>query len=174
MTPTLHRGTRATFLPAGRDGGFSMSEMVMVICILSVLAGITVHSFSQFLTGGKDAVAEERQEMLNQALSRFAQQNDELLSTAQSGSVTDEMLVLRTLQFRDPNNNRAQPGSPYVDPRYNPISSSDPDVYRLRWTGRLFELLKPGQSGMGLLMNFEGSDFTTAFVFPPNFQKAGR
>jgi len=174
MTFTLHRGNRTTFLPAGSERGFSMSEMVMVICILSVLAGITVQTFSQFLGGSKDALAESRQETLNQALSRFAQQNYELLFDARNESVSDELVILRTLQYRDPNINRAQPGSPYVDPRYNPVSSSDTSVHRLRWSGRMFELLKPGQSGTGVLMNFEGTDFTTAFDFPPNFQTAGR
>lgn len=174
MTLSLHRGKRTTFLPAGSERGFSMSEMVMVICILSVLAGITVQTFSQFLDGSKDALAESRQETLNQALSRFAQQNYELLFDARSGSISDEILILRTLQYRDPNIKRAQPGSPYVDPRYNPVTSSDMSVHRLRWSGRMFELLKPGQSGTGILMNFEGTDFTTAFDFPPNFQTAGR
>lgn len=174
MTLTPHRGKRTTFLPAGSERGFSMSEMVMVICILSVLAGIAVQSFSQYLGSSKDALAESRQETLNQALSRFAQQNYELLFDSNSGSVSDEMVVLRSLQYRDPNNNRSQPGSPYVDPRYNPVASSDITVHRLRWSGKMFELLKPGQSGTGILMNFEGTDFTTAFVFPPNFQTAGR
>lgn len=146
----------------------------MVICILSILAGITVQAFSQFLSGSKDALAESRQETLNQALSRFAQQNYELLFDAMTGSVSDEMVILRTLQYRDPNINRAQPGSPYVDPRYNPVASSDSSVHRLRWSGKMFELLKPGDSGTGILMDFEGRDFTTAFAFPPNFQMAGR
>ncbi len=174
MTFTLHRGNRTTFLPAGSERGFSMSEMVIVISIMGVLAGIVVMPMSQFLGASKDALASSRQETLNQALSRFAQQNYELLFDAMNGSVSDEMVILRTLQYRDPNINRAQPGSPYVDPRYNPISSSDSSVHRLRWSGRLFELLKPGQSGTGILMDFEGSDFTTAFDFPPNFQTAGR
>ena len=174
MTQSLHQGKRTTFLPAGSERGFSMSEMVMVICILSVLAGITVQAFSQFLGGSKDALAESRQETLNQALSRFAQQNYELLFDAMNGSVSDELVILRTLQYRDPNINRAQPGSPYVDPRYNPVASSDASVHRLRWSGKMFELIKPGQSGTGVLMNFEGTDFNTAFVFPPNFQMAGR
>ncbi len=174
MTLSLHRGKRTTFLPAGSERGFSMSEMVMVICILSILAGITVQAFSQFLSGSKDALAESRQETLNQALSRFAQQNYELLFDAMTGSVSDEMVILRTLQYRDPNINRAQPGSPYVDPRYNPVASSDSSVHRLRWSGKMFELLKPGDSGTGILMDFEGRDFTTAFAFPPNFQMAGR
>ncbi|MHB1082765.1 MAG: type II secretion system protein [Prosthecobacter sp.] len=174
MTFISQQGNRATFLPAGRERGFSMSEMVIVISIMGVLAGITVMPMNQFLGGSKDALASSRQETLNQAVHRFAQQNYELLFDAMNGSVADEMVILRTLQYRDPNINRAQPGSPYMDPRYNPVSSSDSSVHRLRWSGRLFELLKPGQSGTGILMDFEGRDFTTAFDFPPNFQMAGR
>lgn len=150
-----------------------MSEMVVVICIMAVLAGIVVQSFGQFLGGSKDALAAARQEMLNQALYRFAQQNYEMVFTSMDGAVSDELVILRTLQYRDSNINRAKVGSPYMDPRYNPVSSSGINDYRLRWTGKLYELLKPGQSGTGLLMNFEGTDFTTAFVFPPNFQMAG-
>jgi len=174
MTPSIHRGKRTTYLPAGSERGFSMSELVVVICILSVLAGIAVQSFGQFLSGSKDALAAARQETLNQAVYRFAQQNYELLFTPINGSVADEMVILRTLQYRDPNINRAQPGAPFMDPRYNPVLSSDNTEYRLVWAGRLFQLLKPGQNGTGLKMNFDGNDFTTAFVFPPNFQMAGR
>jgi len=133
-----------------------------------------VAPMTQFYGASKDALASSRQEMLNQGLHRFAQQNYELLFDAMDGTISDEMVVLRTLQYRDPNINRAQPGSPYMDPRYNPVSSSDSTEHRLRWTGKLFELLKPGQNGTGILMDFEGRDFTTAFEFPPNFQMAGR
>ena len=151
-----------------------MSEMVVVISIIGVLSTIAVGSYQQFLGGAKDALAAERQERLNQALNCFAQQNYEMLFNPMEGSVADEMVVLRTLQYRNPDIDRAKFGSPYVDPCYNPVSSSSMAAYRLRWTGRLYELLKPGQSGTGMLMNFEGTDFTTAFVFPPNFQMAGR
>jgi type II secretory pathway pseudopilin PulG len=85
-----------------------MSEMVVVICILSVLSGIAVQTFSQFLGGSQDVLAISRQETLNQALSRFAQQNYELLFDVARDSVADELVVLRTLQYRDPNINRAQ------------------------------------------------------------------
>ena len=174
MTTAFHRKTTNTVLRTRREGGFSMSELVVVISILGVLSSLAIHSFGQFMGGSRDALASERQEMLNQALYRFAQQNYEMVFTASNGAVTDEMVVLRSLQYRDPNIKRAQSGSPYFDPRYNPVSSSDITSHRLRWTGKLFELLKPGQSGTGLLMDFEGQDFTTAFVFPPNFQTAGR
>ncbi|MDZ4406339.1 type II secretion system protein [Prosthecobacter sp.] len=177
MITSTHRGTclrNSASLPRRRERGFSVTELVVTISIMGVLAGITVGSFNQFLGGAKDALAEARQEMLNQALHRFAQQNYEMLFNAMDSATADEMVILRTLQYRDTNLGRAKIGSPYMDPRYNPLSSSSTTLYRLRWTGRMYELLKPGQSGTGLLMNFEGTDFTTAFVFPPNFQMAGR
>lgn len=177
MTISAHRGDCLIppFFPLFRGGrGFSMTELVVSISILGVLAGISVGSFSQFLGGAKEALAAERQEMMNQALHRFAQQNYEMLLNAMDGSTADEMVVLRTLQFRDSDPDRAKFGSPYLDPRYNPQSSNAADQYRLRWTGRMYELLKPGRNGAGLLMNFEGTDFTAAFAFPPNFQMAGR
>ena len=151
-----------------------MSEMVIVISIMGVLASVAVMPMNQFLGVSKDTLASSRQETLNQALSRFAQQNYELLFDAMNSSVADELVILRTLQYRNPNLKRAQPGAPFMDPRYNPVSSSDVSEHRLRWTGKMFELIKPGQSGTGIRMNFEGTDFTTAFVFPPNFQMAGR
>ncbi|MDB6006053.1 MAG: hypothetical protein JWR15_3040 [Prosthecobacter sp.] len=177
MTAYTHRGICLLSRPGhrrGGQGGFSMTEMVMVICILGVLAGISVLGFGGLLDGAKDAVAAERQETLNQSVSRFAQQNYELVFNALSESIADELVILRTLQYRDTRASRAKVGAPYYDPRYNPIASRDVAEYRLRWTGKQFELLKPGKSGTGILMDFEGTDFTTAFVFPPNFQTAGR
>lgn len=155
-------------------GGYSVTELVIAVSIMGILAGVAVGSFQQFLGGGMDALAAERQERFNQALYRFAQQNYDLRLNAVDGSSADEMAILRTLQYRDSDPDRARIGSPYMDPRYNPVSSTASSSYRLRWNGRLFEVLAPGATGTGLLMNFEGTDFTTAFVFPPNFQMAGR
>jgi len=176
MTTSCHSKTS---LPSGRHSarraaGFSMTELVIVISIMAVLAAIVVTPMNQYLSGGKDALAMARQETLNQAVYRFAQQNYELQFGRMDGSIADELVILRTLQYRNPNSNRAQPGSPYFDPRYNPVSSSDSTQHRLRWTGKMYEALQPKQSGTGILMDFEGSDFTTAFDFPPNFQMAGQ
>lgn len=154
--------------------GYSVTELVIAVSIMGILAGVAVGSFQQFLGGGKDALAAERQERLNQALYRFAQQNFDLRLSAMDGSSADEMAILRTLQYRDPDPNRACIGAPFMDPRYNPVTSTASSSHRLRWTGRMFEVLSPGKTGTGLLVNFEGTDFTDAFVFPPNFQMAGR
>lgn len=177
MTASTHREIclpQTTALPSRRPHGFSVTELVITICIMGVLAGIAVGPLNQQLDGARDAVAAARQEMLNQGLHSFAQHNYELLFNPNDAATADEMAILRTLQYRDPNPNRSKIGSPYVDPRYNPVASSSAAQYRLRWKGKLYELLKPGQAGTGLLMNFDGTDFTTAFVFPPNFKTAGR
>ncbi|OYW74383.1 MAG: hypothetical protein B7Z37_17955 [Verrucomicrobia bacterium 12-59-8] len=176
MITCTHRGTclqARGCQPTRRESGFSMTEMVIVISLIGVLAGIVVMPMNQFLAGGKEVLAETRQETLNQAVYRFAQQNYELQFDAMDGSVADELVILRTLQYRDPNINRAKIGSPYFDPRYNPVASSSSSEYRLRWTGKIYDLLVPGQGGTGILINYEGTDFTTAFVFPPDFQMAG-
>lgn len=161
--------------PSGiRRSGYSVTELVVAISIMGVLASLAVTGFNQFLMGGKDVIAAERQEMCNRALHAFAQQNYELLFNPTDTSTADEMVILRTLQYRETDEDKAKVGSPYLDPRYNPLTSSSIDDYRLRWSGKLYELLKPGTAGSGLLINFEGTDFTTAFQFPPNFRMAGR
>jgi len=173
LTTSNHKSQPAAVLTRG-VGGYSVAELVIVISIIGTLAGITVGAMQQFLSGAKDALAAERREILNQSLHRFAQQNYEMLFNAMDSSGADEMVILRTLQYRDTDIDRAKFGSPYIDPCYNPLVSSADWQYRLRWTVKNYILLKPGTVGTGLLMNFEGTDFTEPFDFPPNFQMAGR
>ena len=174
LFPIACRSSAANLPQRRGRAGYSVTELVIVMSIIGVLAGIVVTSFSNLLGGAKDSLAQERREMLNQALHRFAQQNYEMVYQRMDNSAGDELAILITLQYRNPDEDRATIGSPYVDPRYRPISSNANDTYRLRWTGRLFEVLPPGTSGTGLLMNFEGTDFTKPFDFPPNFKMAGR
>ncbi len=155
-------------------GGFSLTEMVLTISIMGTLAGVAVVSFGHLTNSAKEVLAEERLEMLNSGLHRFSQYNYELVFSAQQGSAGDEMLVLRTLQYRHPDDLYAKVGSPYVVPHYNPKISSGSSDYRLTWNGRLYELIRPGSPGTGLKMVFDGSDLTMPFQFPPNFQMAGR
>lgn len=174
MTRTMHSSSKNHSGSSSGAAGFSMTELVIVISILGVLATIAVSTYPSLLESSKVAIASERVECLNRALHTFAQQNYEMVFNRMDSSGADEMVVLRTIQYRNADIDRAKVGSPYFDPRYNPVVSSNATDYRIRWFGRGYELLAPGSSGTGIKMNFDGTDFTTAFVFPPNFQMAGR
>lgn len=155
----------------GRQG-FSMSEMVIVIAILGVLALVIVLSLGSSFNASKDVLATARVEMLNKALHQYAMNHGERVETKKDGSSSDELYVLLDLKFRESDDRLAPPGAPYVPAHYNPEASSSESEYRIRWNGRRFELLRPGQTGLGLKMDFEGTDFTEPTKFPPGYQRA--
>jgi type II secretory pathway pseudopilin PulG len=146
-----------------------MSEMVIVVAIVGVIASIISGSFSELNSSGKRVLAEQRLEMLNTALNRMAMSGRQIFATPQLTSSRDEDLAVMTLQMRDEN----LVGSPFVVPTYLPRASSDTTTYRLRFTGSRFELLLPGQTGTGLKVEFDGSDIGPARVFPPSFRPFG-
>lgn len=157
--------------------GFSITEVTITIAIIGVLAGIAVMRISGTYTSSQEAIAREKVELLNSGLHKFNYSNYEIHPGSlpvQTGTTGDEWAVLRTLQYRNPDEDRASPGSPFVNPCYNPSSSSSTDDFRITWTGRLYKLLKPGETGLGIKVVFDGSDYTTPYVFPPNFSMAGR
>jgi len=156
------------------QAAFSITEIVVTIAILGVLAGVAVVAVNGSFSASQEALARERVELLNHALYQFSLQNYEMVFTARNESGADEVFVLRTLQYRHPQETKAKLGSPYITPAYNPETSSSTADYRIRWTGKLYELLRPGQTGSGIKMMFDSADMTTPFEFPPNFQMAGR
>lgn len=162
--PSSHRYVR----------GFSMTEMVVTISVLGVLAGIAISHVGDALSSSKLVVATEKMEMLNRGLHAYASAVKSLTNgdMAVRADANDEIQVLLTLEYRDPAN--PVPGSPFVDEHYRPKTSSNADEYRLQWAGGLFRLLKPGQSGAGLQVPFDGSDLGTPFKYPPNFHSLGR
>lgn len=154
--------------------GFSLTEMVVTISVLGIVATIALISLNGMFEASVETVARERLETLNSALHKFSTSNYDLTFTAQPASGADELYVLRSLQYRNPNPLLAKVGSPYVPQFYNPTVSSDSNDHRMRWTGKLYELLRPGQAGTGLKIAFDNSDMSGDFEFPPNFQMAGR
>lgn len=154
--------------------GFSMSEMVITISILGVLAASVIMMMGGAFSASQETLAISRVEMLNAALHTWSTANREMSFNRMDASADDEMVVLRDLQFRNPNPAKASIGSPYVVPEYNPKTSSSEEDYRIRWNGRGYELIRPGQAGTGLLMVFDGSDFTTPFQFPEGYQSGSR
>ncbi|MEN3940852.1 prepilin-type N-terminal cleavage/methylation domain-containing protein [Prosthecobacter sp. SYSU 5D2] len=150
--------------------GFSVTELVITIAILGVLAGVVIVSMTGTFGASQETLAKARVEMLNSALHRWAMAYPEMYFPASAGSINDELYVLRALQFRDPDENKAAIGSPFMPPEYNPRDSSSTEDYRIRWNGRIFELLRPGQQGTGLLMVFDASDITDPVTFAEDYK----
>lgn len=150
--------------------GFSVSELVIAIAILGVLAGVVIVGINGAFGASKETLAKARVEMLNTALHRWAMAYPEMYFAADAGSTNDELYVLRALQYRDPNELKAAIGSPFVQPEYNPANSSSREDYRIRWNGSRYELLRPGQEGTGLLMVFDASDITDAVTFDEDYK----
>ncbi|SKA89717.1 hypothetical protein SAMN02745166_01608 [Prosthecobacter debontii] len=151
-----------------------MSELIIAISILGILAGIVIVRMWGAFGASQETLATSRVEMLNSALHSWSSANREMSFMRRDETTSDELVVLRDLQYRNPNQALASVGSPYVPPEYNPGNSSSDKDFRIRWNGRTFELVRPGEAGTGLLMVFDGSDFTEPFPFPENYQSSGR
>lgn len=149
---------------------FSITEMVMAISIMGVLATIIIGSYGELQVSTRTTLANQRLEMLNQGLSRYATANREIVSSPMLGTDQDEQLILMTLQMEL----SGPVAGPHVPPTYLPKGSSNPADYRMRFNGIRFELILPNNPGTGLKVEFDGSDFGLARTFPPNFKPFGR
>ncbi len=153
--------------------GFSFTEMVTTISLLGILAGVVVTRLGGTYENSRAALATERLEILNRNLKERAASMKEYVLTRSDASTDDEFLVLMDLQYRHPDPEKADFNSPYIDPHYRPAKSSSTLDYRLRWTGRMFELLKPGTTGSGLKVAFDGSDVGAPRQYPSNYNSSG-
>jgi type II secretory pathway pseudopilin PulG len=165
------RGSKVSIGRVRKASGFSLPEIIAIIGIIGVLASAAVVSVPRILGSSKSTVARNSVETLNSGLHRFNQSNYELIVTAVSGSADDELAVLRTLQYRDPN--LPAIGSPYVRNDWNPAPSGSASDYRIVWAGTIFQLLEPGTAGTGLKVIFDGTDFGTPYAFPAGYTMAG-
>jgi prepilin-type N-terminal cleavage/methylation domain-containing protein len=166
--PTVTGNARAMH----RRRGLSLPEIVIAVSILGVLLAVAIPQMQGTLSGSKNAVARHVLETLNQAVHRYGQANGEIVETGIALSANEEMRILRDLQWRNPDS--PKPGSPYMRPDWNPNPSSDPQDYRLQWSGLLYSLLPPGSSGAGIKVVFDGSDITTPWIFPDGYKPGGR
>ncbi len=151
-----------------------MVEMIYVVTLLGILAGIAIVNYGKTGDLSKLAVANEKLELLNQGLVAYTAINPRAVDAYPSATTGDgdEKLVLLSLEFRQSVSPTV--GAPYVDPRYRPDSSSDSTKYRYQWSGTMFKLLVPGQSGTGLLEPFDGSDMKEPYPFTDSFRPLGR
>ena len=147
-----------------------MVEMLITIAVIGILASVATVIYSVTLDQSKKILATNVKETLNTAIHRFNASCYELVY-APTGTGTDEVYVLRTLQYRNPNN--PQTGAPFMRNDWDPSESSSTSDYRIAWQGSMFTLLTPGTSGTGLKVAFDGSDLGKTITFPSNFAMAG-
>lgn len=151
--------------------GLSLVEVIATVGIIGILAAIAVPNLGQVLTGSKRGVAANTVETLNKATKKFNHSQWDLRTTPVPNSGADELLILRTLQWRDPNpSGELNASGPFMKPDWNPVASTNVQDYRAEWNGASWRLLEPGTPGGGLRIAFDGSDFGTPFVHPPGFQ----
>jgi type II secretory pathway pseudopilin PulG len=156
---------------AGR-AAFSIAELVVTVAIIGVLAAISIPVYSNARDAAERTLADDHVEALNRAVTTFSQNCWQLPTAANASSTTDELAVVRSLQYQFPSAS-LKPGSPYFDPTYDPQTSSNTAYLRIRWNGKSFERLDFGQAGTGLRFN-SGSDYKkTPYAFPPGYKPEG-
>lgn len=153
---------------------FSLVEVLITIAVIGVLAAIAVPSIGKVVEGSRRGVAENVVQTLNKATREFSHSQWDLRTTPAAGSGGDEMLILRTLQWRDPDTSgELNPKGPFMKNDWNPTTSSNTDDYRAEWTGSAWKLVEPGTAGAGLKIIFDGSDLGTPYVHDSSFTPIG-
>lgn len=157
-----------------RPQGFSLVEMLVVIAIVGILAAIAVPSVSTVNEGSRRGVAQNVVETLNKATREYSHSHYDLRSAHLPASADDEMQLLRTLQWRDPNpSGELNVSGPFMRIDWNPSPSNDAKDYRAEWLGSSWRLLEPGMSGAGLKIVFDGSDLGNPYHHDAGFVPFG-
>lgn len=140
---------RRRFRRPGRAGagGFSLPEVLTIIALVGVLTAMALFAFSGTFDAAEEAVVRENVERLNNAVWTYSQVAEEIPIAPENSATADEDAVLALLRQTDPVD---LPGSPYFSGGQSFVGSSDAEVYRARWNGRIFVVLVPGQAGSGL------------------------
>lgn len=156
-----------------KRGGITLPELITTIGILGILSALVITSYSDLRQRAKESVAEDTVALLNRALLHFNQANWDIVLNPVSDSITDELAVLHSLQWRDSDPSKATPGSPYFPTAFSEIESSSEEDYRIRWNGHTFELLSPGMPGVGIKTGFDSTNASSAYSFPEGYQPLG-
>ncbi len=163
--------------PKSSSAGLSLTEVVITIAVIGIIASIGLGAFGDVTSRSKDAIASNLTEILNQATRKFSHSNWDLRFNAMPDSAGDEIMVLRSLQWREPdgaaNQKEIYYKGPYMRPDWNPATSTSSEDWRIQWTGSSWKLLLPGEAGAGLKVDFEAKDIGTPFEFPDNFTPVG-
>ncbi len=154
--------------------GLSLVEMLAVVAVIGILAAIAIPSVGNISEGSRRGIAQNVVETLNKATREFGHSQYDLRTAPNAATGADDLLILRTLQWRDPNpSGELNVPGPFMKTDWNPSTSTDPKDYRAEWTGSSWRLLQPGTPGAGLKIVFDGSDLGTTYVHASDFAPIG-
>ncbi len=139
-----------------------MVEMLITISVIGILSSVAIVQYKGVVQRSEVALAGDFVEQLNNALKEFEQGAWELSVVADDSSTAEEEKVLRTLQHKAID----LFGSPYFRQDWNPSTTDDNSVPRVRWNGLNFELIAPGVDGKGYLIDSEGLEYNTSYTVP--------
>lgn len=163
------------YVPQQRSAsGFSLVEVITTVAVIGIIAAIAIPSVGTVVEGSRRGVAENVVQTLNKATRQFGHSQWDLRSTPSPASGDDEVLILRTLQWRDPGaTGELNPAGPFMKTDWNPTTSASVTDYRVEWTGSSWHLREPGEPGSGLKIVFDGSDLGTPYVHDSAFTPVG-
>lgn len=153
---------------------FSLVEVLATVAVIGIVSAIAIPSIGRVVEGSRRGVAENIIQTLNKATKQFGHSQWDLRTAPVPSSGGDELLMLRTLQWRDtrPNSELNAPG-PFMKTDWNPNTSTSNQDYRAEWTGSSWRLLEPGTNGAGLKIVFDGSDLGTPYIHDSGFTPVG-
>ena len=156
------------------SSGFSLVEVLTTVAVIGIIAAIAVPTIGNVVEGSRKGVAENVVATLNKATKEFGYSQWDIVTVAAPATPDDEILILRSLQWRDPDTSgELNPKGPFMRPDWNPSTSNDTEDYRITWNGSAWRLLEPGSAGSGLRLLFDGSDLGTSVVHGADFSPVG-
>ncbi len=151
----------------GRIRGISLPEILVVIAVIAILAAVGIPILGGVFGSSRAKIAERNLNRLNGALLAYRQASREF-SRAVASDTTDELEILRTLQYPDP----MVVGSPFLNSRLGIEETSAQDTFRAFWNGAAFSMYKKGEEGAGIDL-LKMSDEGTAPQYAEGYKPLG-
>ena len=95
-----------------KNTAFSIVELLVVVAMICIITSIAIPQLGGVLPNSKDILAAEFVEKINRSLKKHNQSNYKIRYPQDDLIAGDEMLIVRTLQWR--NHKSPTPGSPYL------------------------------------------------------------
>ena len=155
-----------------KNAAFSIVELLVVLAMIGIITSIAIPQLGGILPNSKDILASEFVENINRSLKKHNQSNYKIRYPKDDFIAGDEILIVRTLQWR--NQNSPAPGSPYLRQDWHPVVSYNESDYRLKWNGSEFVLISPPLKGIGIRLSFDGSDYGRNYQFHEGYEPIGK